>query len=338
MNFDVLLIGRELPNSKKIQRNYKTFRFNLFFNKGFLFYAEFNLRLFFKTLFLKKNILLSNDLDTLLPNYLVGKISQVNLVYDSHELFTEVPELIDRQNVQNIWLGIEKNIVPKLKYNYTVCESIASYYKKKYNTTFKVVRNFPYQISLDVERNFPIEGKGGKIILYQGAINKGRGLELIVDSMILISNSILVIVGDGDILEDLKNKVINLELEKRVKFISKQNPQELKKLTPLADLGISIEEDLGLNYRYALPNKIFDYIQAQIPVLVSDLPEMKKIINDYGVGEIVKKRTPESMASQINKILKKGKNDYSEQLKLASNELTWENESKKLIEIFKNLE
>lgn len=338
MNFEVLLIGRKLSTSRELHRKYKTIRFNLFFNNGFLFYAEFNLRLFFKLLFLKKSLLLSNDLDSLLPNYLVSRFSDVKLVYDSHELFTEVPELIDRPFIQNIWLRIESNILPKLKNNYTVCDSIASYYQKKYNTKFKVIRNLPYQIKINEKYTLPINCNEKKIILYQGAINKGRGLELIIDSMELVSNSILLIVGDGDILKDLKEKVFNLNLEKRVKFISKQKPKELKNLTPLADLGISIEEDLGLNYRFALPNKLFDYIQAKIPVLVSNLSEMKKIISNYNVGEVIIDRSPKALAQQINEILKKGKGHYSKHLEIARNELNWENESKKLIEIFKNLE
>ncbi len=113
MGFSVLLIGRKLKNSENINRNYKIVRFRLLFNKGFLFYAEYNLRLFFKLLFLKKDVLLSNDLDTLLPNYLIHKIFKTKLVYDSHELFTEVPELTNRPFVQKFWLTIEKNIFTK---------------------------------------------------------------------------------------------------------------------------------------------------------------------------------------------------------------------------------
>ncbi|HKJ05832.1 MAG TPA: hypothetical protein VJ970_00040, partial [Flavobacteriaceae bacterium] len=127
-NFDVLLIGRKLRNSKAISRKYKTKRFNLLFNSGFLFYAEYNIRLFFYLLFIKKNILVANDLDTLLANYLASTITKCKLIYDSHELFTEVPELTNRPFVKHVWITIEKWIFPKLKTVYTVNSEIAEIY------------------------------------------------------------------------------------------------------------------------------------------------------------------------------------------------------------------
>ncbi|SFS60133.1 glycosyltransferase [Lutibacter maritimus] len=335
--FDILLIGRKLKNSKQLTRSYKTKRIKLYFNKGFLFYAEYNIRLFLKLLFTKKDILLANDLDTLLPNYLISKLFSKNLVYDSHELFTEVPELINRPFKQNIWKFFESSILPRLNNQYTVCDSIATYYNTKYKTNFYTIRNFPLRDSKQDSTNFPFEINSCKIILYQGALNLGRGIELIIKTMLFLNNTILVIIGNGDIEKELIQKVINLNLENKVKFINKLNPAELKKITPLADLGISFEEDLGLNYRYALPNKLFDYIQAKVPVLVSDLPEMKNIVSKYKVGEVITDRTPKELASQINKILENGKDYYNTNLEIASKELIWEKESKKLIEIFKNL-
>lgn len=338
MNFNVTVIGRKLKNSIPINRKYSTYRFKLLFNKGVLFYAEYNLKLFLKLLFTKKDILLANDLDTLLPNYLASKLFKTKLVYDSHELFTEVPELIDRTFVKNTWLRIEKFIVPKLKHNYTVCNSIANYYNSKYNTNFKTLRNLPFKTTNNLNGTFPFNTNNQKIILYQGALNKGRGLELMIETMKRIDNVIFVIIGSGDVEKQLVLQVKKLNLQEKVKFISKITPKALQKLTPLADLGLSIEEDLGLNYRFALPNKVFDYIQAQVPILVSDLIEMKQIVEQYNVGEIILDRSPTALANQITAMLQKGKSLYSKQLIKASNELIWEKESEKLIEIINNLE
>lgn len=337
MGFKVIVIGRKLKNSVPLNRKYTTFRFKLLFNKGILFYAEYNLRLFFKLLFIKKDILLANDLDTLLPNYLASKLSNLPLVYDSHELFTEVPELIERPHIQSVWLRIETFIVPKLKHCYTVCNSIANYYNLKYKTNFKTIRNVPFKRTDNLNGKFPFTTNNHKIILYQGALNKGRGLELMIESMNHVNNAIFVMIGSGDIEKELFQQVKELKLTTKVKFISRITPEELQNLTPLADLGLSIEEDLGLNYSFALPNKVFDYIQAQIPILVSDLIEMEQIVKQYNVGEIILDRNPKALANQITAMLQKEKGIFGKQLLKASNELIWEKESKKLIELFEQI-
>ena len=162
-------------------------------------------------------------------------------------------------------------MLPKLKNTYTVCDSIANYYAEKYQTKFNVIRNLPVKKNSTSFSKLSFDTSGKKIIIYQGALNMGRGLEFIIDTMPFLSNCILIIVGTGDIAKKLKKLVINKNLEKKVKFLGQLPPKKLQTITPLAALGISLEEDLGLNYRYALPNKIFDYIQAEVPILVSDL-------------------------------------------------------------------
>ncbi len=333
--YEILLVGRKLENSLPLERDYKTHRIDLFFNKGFLFYAEYNVRLFFYLFFKKKNILLSNDLDTLLSNYLVSKVQKKKLVYDSHELFTEVPELVNRPKTQNIWLQLEQNILPKLKNAYTVCDSIANYYNTKYKTDFKVVRNLPVLEKSALRKKNKDEKV--KTIIYQGAVNLGRGLELMIDTMSYLENYTFHIIGDGDILTNLKNKVEQQNLSSKVFFLGKKTPSELKKITPKATIGISIEEDLGLNYRYALPNKLFDYIHANIPVLVSNLPEMKAIVEKYKIGEIITNRNPKALATQIVKMKSKEKEALQKNLKKARVELQWEKEEKILQNIFNNL-
>lgn len=328
--FDVFLIGRKLPNSLPLKRIYTTKRINLLFNKGFLFYAEYNIRLFFLLLLSKKNILLSNDTDTLLANYLVSKFQNKKLVFDSHELFSEIPELVNKSLVKKFWQRIENLVIPKLKHNYTVCKSIADYYKEKYNTDFGIIKNLPLQKEI-IQGKFFFSTENKKVILYQGAINIGRGLELMIDTVKHLPNCMFVIAGSGDIINDLKLKVSTLKLENQVKFLGKLSPNELQTITPLADIGISLEEDLGLNYRFALPNKIFDYIQAETPVLVSNLPEMKQVVLEYKVGEIALSRNPEKLAQQIENLLKK---DLKKELIKAKKELIWEQQEKKLINIF----
>ena len=332
-NFDVLLVGRKLKKSKFLKRKYKTKRFNLYFNSGFLFFTEYNFRLFFFLLFTKKDILLANDLDTLLPNYLIGKIQRKRIVFDSHELFPEIPELVNRPIVKKIWLSLEKWLIPKLHNNYTVCDSISNFYKNNYLSNFETIMNLPTK--KEVEKGaFSFDTNAKKIILYQGAINIGRGLENLVETMKFLEHHLLVIIGDGDIYTSLKESISSKNLNNKVVLLGEIAPKELHKLTPLADLGISLEEDLGLNYRFALPNKIFDYIQAEVPILVSNLPEMSAIVTKYNVGAIVKSTFPELLANQIKQVLKK---DFTKELKTAKEKLIWEKQEDKLLAIFNNL-
>lgn len=328
--YEIVLIGRKLKNSIPLKRSYNTKRIKLIFNKGFLFYAEFNFRLFFVLLFSKKDLLLSNDLDTLLPNYLVSILQKKKIIYDSHELFPEIPELVHKPFVKKCWTKLEAWILPKLKNTYTVCNSIADFYDEKYNTRFETILNLPNKKELKLGE-FPFKTKGKKIIIYQGAVNIGRGLELMIDTMEFLENCIFVVIGYGDIYKELVKKVEIKNLSHRIHFLGKIPPSELHKITPLANLGLSIEEDLGLNYRFALPNKIFDYIQAEVPILVSNLPEMKMISINYNVGEIVRNRKPIELAKQIEGLIEK---DFSDGLKKAKKELIWENQEEKLISIF----
>jgi glycosyltransferase involved in cell wall biosynthesis len=295
-----------------------------------LFYACYNIRLFLYLLFVPKpRLLIANDLDVLLANYMASRLRKIALVYDSHELFTEVPELVDRPRVRAIWQWIEARILPRLKVAITVSTPIARYYEAKYGVPFRVVRNVPMKREL-----VPSNSRRGEppVIIYQGALNLGRGLELMIETMSLLEDMILVIAGGGDVEKDLKREVRVRDLDDRVRFMGRMTPHELWPLTCSASLGISLEEDLGLNYRYALPNKIFDYMQAGIPVLCSDLPEMKAIVEGYQAGMILAERTPRALADTLELLLERSdRGEFREGLKRASEELCWENESLKYL-------
>ena len=334
IGYDVVLVGRKLKTSLPIQKNYKTVRFRLLFNKGFLFYAEFNIRLFIFLLFTKKTILFSNDLDTLLPNYLLSLLQRKTLVFDSHELFSEIPELVTKPRVKNFWLYLEKKLIPKLKNVITVSNSIKNHYLNLYGISATVVRNIPKIQRIDPKES-PVNTNEKKIILYQGAVNIGRGIELMIDTMPLLDAYLFIVIGDGDILKDLKEKVNLLNLNNKVKFLGKKTPEELKKLTLSASIGMSLEEDLGLNYRYALPNKVFDYLHANIPVIIADLPEMRALIEKYSIGEILPERSPEVLAKILKQMITKS---YTKELALAKEKLNWSKEKKKLTSIFFKLD
>ncbi len=336
MGFDVLLAGRKKRKSLPLQpREYKTKRFRLIFETGPFFYLEFNFRMFFFQLFSKTDVLLVNDLDALPAGFLVSKLKNKPLVYDSHEYYIESPELINRPKVQRFWLRLEEKMLPKIKTAYTVCDSIAHVYTEKYKVPFQVIRNVPAAKTFSVKTEK--KDNSEKLILYQGAVNIGRGLEQAILAMKFIEGAKLIIAGDGYLKAELEQLVIKENLSEKVEFKGMLPLEKLSELTPQADLGLSIEEDLGLNYRFALPNKLFDYIQAQVPVLVTNLPEMKAVVEKYKIGAITTSLAPNVLAEKIKETLFDINlvNTWKENLATAARELVWENEEKILKKIYK---
>ena len=339
MGYDVLLVGRRKHDSLPLaERKYKTHRMKLSAEKGIWFYIFFQWRLFF---FLRKqhaDLFVANDLDTLWPNYVVAKRKKKPLVYDTHEIFTEVPELVERKFKQKIWKRLERKIFPKLKFTFTVNDSIAEWYENAYGNRPLVVRNIPNMnhSSRQLTRKEVHLPENKKIILLQGAgINVHRGAEEAVEAMKFLDDVILVIIGSGDVIHVLKDMAEKNHLDEKVLFIGKLPPDELRSWTRLADIGLTLDKDTNINYRFSLPNKIFDYIHAGIPVLASDLVEVKKIVETYNVGKITPNHDPVAIAKIIREML--ASPDYpiwKENTLKAASQLNWEKEEEQLKKVY----
>ncbi len=340
MNCDVLLIGRKMRNSPELEnRDYAYHRMKLMFEKGPLFYAEFNFRLFFFLIFKKADMLISNDLDTLLPNYLVKKIKKIPLVYDAHEYFTEVPELVNRRHIQGIWKFIERKIFPNLTDVITVNDSISDLYYNDYGTRPHVVRNIPRRsqsLRTATRKSLGLPDDNYIIILQGSGINVQRGAEELVEAMQFVDNTILLIIGGGDVINLLKDMVNKLDLKNKVIFKPRLPYEQMMQYTAVADLGLTLDKPTNLNYKFSLPNKLFDYIQAGIPVLSSVLPEIEKIILKYHVGDFITDHNPRNISDKINHMLKNQAlmMKWEKNCSFAAEKLTWENEEKILKEIY----
>ena len=341
--YDVTLVGRKLSNSLPIPNwSFKTIRFKMIFKKGPLFYFFFNFRLFFVGLINKTDLFYANDLDTLAPMFLLSKLKKKPLIYDSHELFCEVPELKASRIKKSIWQKLEGYIIPKLKTCITVNDSIAKIYEAKYNVPFYIIRNIS-----DFDQSFIPKSRAQlsmpedkKIILLQGAgINVDRGAEELIDAMEFVQNAVLYIIGSGDVLENLKQKVLfNKNIQNKVVLINKLPKSELINYTFNADIGLSIDKNTNLNYLYSLPNKIFDYIQAEIPILASRLPEIENIILQYKIGDFIDDHNPKTIANKLNEMLYSQQlSSYKKYLAIAKKEITWKSEKEKLLTIIKNI-
>jgi glycosyltransferase involved in cell wall biosynthesis len=343
MGFDVSLVGRRYKNSPKIKkRRYKTFRLHLFFRTGPLFYAEFNLRLFFWLLFHHFDIYVANDLDTLLPNLLVSKIKRKELVYDAHEYFLGILEIQDRPKVKKVWSIIEHFCFPKLNKVITVSQSIADLYHQQYGKEVKVIRNIPIlqnenridKVSIREELGLPIDKP---IIIYQGnAIHRDRGGEEIVEATPFIENGIVLIVGQGDVVPDLQKRVRDMGWEERVLFTGRVTPELLRKYTAAADIGVTFDKNVSPNHYFSLPNKLFEYLHAGIPIIASNLPERKRIIEEYQVGIVLEDLSPKCVGKAINDMLQdSSKMEYFRaNCRNAALKLNWQEEEKVLREIY----
>lgn len=338
IGFDITLVGRKLPTSKSFTRNYEVKRFSLLFHKGMFFYAALNIRLFFYLLFKKTDVILANDLDTLLPAFLISKWRRKQLVYDSHEYFTEAEGLTGRGFQKSVWLFIERNIFPKLRNVITVNDSIASIYREKYRVPVRVVRNIPFLKDAPIrsyreELNLPLDKK---IILLQGAfIDPDRGGKEALEAMQYLDNVLLLIIGSGREMPLLLQMAASAPYIDKVKILSKMPFEELRKYTMSCDLGLTLDKPLHLNYTLSLPNKLFDYIHCEIPVLGSNLPEIRNIIQKYNVGWLVEEVSAKSIAEAAKSALDDA--EYLEKksaCKSAKRELNWQKEAEVLREIY----
>jgi glycosyltransferase involved in cell wall biosynthesis len=329
----VELVGRILKDSKPVHHEpFMQTRLKCFFKKGVLFYAEFNIRLFFFLLLNKFDIVCGCDLDTLPAAVLAAKIKGKKVVYDAHEYFPESPELIGRPAKQSIWNFIEKILVPRVDAIYTVNVSIAKLFNKKYGVDCKTVYNYPRK------NNDPVNVSNTRFLLYQGAVNIGRGLNEMLLSMLKL-NIPLYIAGDGDEMDHIRQSVKKLQLQDKVKLLGKLTPDNLKETTREAYIGVNLLENRGLSYYYSLGNKTFDYIQAGIPQIVIGFPEYIELNNKYNIGIVIDELTVEKIEAAIEKLLADEMlyKKLQQNCLIAREELCWENEEQKLVDIYRTL-
>jgi glycosyltransferase involved in cell wall biosynthesis len=341
LNCEITLIGRKSGDCCDASRiPFRTKRFRILFKRGFLFYKFFNIRLFFYLLFNRSDLLVSNDLDTLLPNFLISKLKHLPLVYDSHEYFTGIPEIQRRLFVKWVWMSIEKMIFPWLNYVITVSDSIAAQYEFQYGFRPVTIRNCS-RPSKEIKPFSKVElgiNEDHLLLILQGTgINIDRGGEELIESVSKTDNVSLLIVGSGVRLDFLKNKVVELDLSSRVKFFPKVPWDELMRFTKSADAGLSLDKDTNINYRFSLPNKLFDYISAGIPVIAGNLPEVTKIVAGNKCGIIIPEITPNEICNAINKLKENPVllAEFKKNAVITAELINWEKESSKVTEFYK---
>lgn len=333
-NYEVVLVGRQFKRAATLQSHpFQQVRLHCWFTKGKSLYIEFNIRLFFYLLFKKMDALCAIDLDTILPCYWVSRVKGIPRIYDAHELFCEMKEVRTRERIYRFWKKIERFAVPRFKLGYTVNLPIAQEFKKMYNVDYAIIRNIAVLNNPELQ---PV--KTETFLLYQGAVNEGRSFETLIPAMQYIDVP-LMICGDGNFMQEVKRLVEKYNVKDKVIFKGKINPDALKKITPLATIGITLFDREGMSNYYSLANRFFDYIHAGIPQLCADYPVYREMNAQFEVAVLISDLSSENIAKQINILLA----DTALYGKLRENCLAaravynWQQEEKKLVEFYNNL-
>lgn len=344
--YRVTLVGRRLPwSGDPGPRPYRTERMRLLFRRKAVFYAEYNLRLWLKLMVKQADAFYANDTDTLLACCWAARLRRKRLLFDAHELFPEVPELVTKPHVRAVWKWVERRCLPYVDEAFCVCRSVADEYERRYGVPMKVVRNVPDWHP--AAEPLPAEKGDGPVILYQGAINVGRGVREVADAMEYLPQCRFVVAGDGDELEAMRHYVAALPWHDRITLLGRVEPERLHRLTVTADLGICLLEDRGLNYRYSLPNRIADFAMAGVPILATDFPEIHRVLEEYGTGTLTEpcptvksgeayrqyiRRLADTLTQTLDHWATMPAEEKQRRFARAGEELCWEREKNILIE------
>lgn len=303
--YRVTLIGRRLPPAALCGpasaqgEPFQRVRFRTFFKKGKLFYAEMNLRIFLYLLFHRVDLICSVNLDTIIPGWAISRLKGIPRIYDARELYTELPEIVARPRIQKIWLWVERTMVPRFPQGYAVCASIAEELERRYGVQYAVVRNMTV---LQPEAPDPVAPFPGKYLLYQGAVNYGRGLDELIEAMVQIDLP-LVICGTGNYFNQCRELVLSTGLGSQIHFTGQLQPQELKRYTSHAFIGINLVAAEGFNQYYSLPNKLFDYIHAGLPQVTMDYPEYRKVQARFPIGILIPEVKPGLIVGAVKRLM-----------------------------------
>ena len=229
------------------------------------------------------------------------------LVYDARELYPHVGATAGRPWARLFWYLIEGLYIRRADVVLTVNESIARRLARVYRIARPtVIPNTP--TTQRVTRTNWLRKQTGLseklvLVLYQGYLKKGRGCERLVAAMPDVDGAALVFLGEGPLQSALEAQVRRLGLEGRVRFLPMVPPDELLRATASADVGACLIEGLTLSLRLALPNKLFEYLMAGLPVLASDLPELRRVVDGCDVGRLVNWRDPSALVEALREMV-----------------------------------
>ncbi len=315
-------------------RPYPILRVRLCPRRGLAFYLALNVALFRHLLRERPQLITANDLDTLPAARAAAAILGCPVIYDAHEFFTDMGELMRRPMQRAVWRMAEGVLYPGLRHRLTVHAGIAQLYRARYPSTAPpaVVPNLP----LAQPAPAPLPSGESRRLIYQGAVQRGRGLELALRALRLLPDVSLWVVGGGYHVEALQAEAEVLGVSAQVRFWGWVPFDQLAGLTAQASVGLSIEQPDALNLLHSAPNKLYDYVQARLPIVVAPRPVHRQLVMDYGCGQVLRADSPEALAEAVRALL-----DSSESYRLAqagaeraAQALTWQAHEATLLEVY----
>jgi glycosyltransferase involved in cell wall biosynthesis len=313
-------------------------------------HVEFYVRAVPRLVRMRADVYHAHDANTLLPAALAARLTGAKLVYDSHEFVGGVPHR------SGAWgrtlLFIERRCVRRASAVVTVSDGIATALQTKYGLRDRplVLRNVADPGALSAAGDAPINLRrrlaipdGVQIVLHQGAIAVGRGcVTLARAAAYLPADVVVVFLGDGTPagVQQVRSAVAELGLERRVLFHPKVRPDALLAVTGQADLGVSLLERTCENHWLALPNKLFEYVQAGLPVAVSDFPELGEVVRRHGLGITVDPHDPVRLAARLTEFLRDDAalSAARDAVARARGSLSWEVEQEVLRSVYRRLD
>ncbi len=331
--YEVRLVGRRRRRSAAlVNKPYQQKRLHCFFTAGPFFYAEYNIRLFFYLLVQRADIFGACDLDTALAVRGAAWLRRRHTVFDAHEHFAEVPEVERRKTVKAIWHAIGQRCIPGFDLRFTVGESLAAVLGHDYHASFSVIRNLP------ILRNDLIlpAAERRKELVYIGALNEGRGLEVAITAMRLLPDFTLKLIGEGDLSRQLRELADLPDISSRITFTGWVPPHQLHAEIASAMVGLNALEARSKSYYHSLANKFFDYMHAGVPSLNMDFPEYSALVNAHAVGVCIEKLSPEMIAETVREMTSEpGQLEMMiDACRYARNLYCWQKEESSLLALF----
>lgn len=271
-------------------------RSSLLFRRGALFYLELNLRYLFIALCSKNKFFWVADLDALPGVWIASRIrNKRRIIFDAHEHYVESPELTDRPIIKRVWSILANLCIPRVDLAITVNELLAERLTRLYRVSFHSIRNMPDVIEVHSDKKL-------KVIWYQGAVNQGRCLELLIDTLEFLPDFTVEIAGTGDLFDELNSSLLQKPYGNRVIFHGRMPYSEMQKRASECFVGYNVLEHLGENYYYSLANKFFDYVQASLPSINPCFPLYEKYLDQYQVGIATDSKDARALAREIQRL------------------------------------